>query len=304
MATSYNGWPATQSGDGIDRNFIAAGQKFPGGVRAGAVATIFRWLIEKLNTVEPIVAGWNWGYEYRANVNNPSTLSCHSSGTAIDYNAPNHPNGARGTWSSAQVSAIRGFLAQLDGVVRWGYDFTGTKDEMHFEIIGSDADVNRVAASLGDPGKPGNPVEEDMPLTDADVAKIAAAIVPAVASAVWNNIIERANEPAWSVLLSGRNSADVAKGLLDSRPAVLGRQSVIEALAQTRNDASATKLKVVDGGIVTPPAGPPTYTVAAGDTLGAIAKKFGVTVDDLVAWNGITDPNNIAVGQVLTVGKG
>ncbi len=163
MATSYNGWTATQTGEGIDRSFTAAGQKFPGGVRAGSVATIFRWLIEKLNTIEPIVAGWNWGYEYRANVNNPSTLSCHSSGTAIDYNAPNHPNGGRGTWSADEVKAIRGWLAQLDGVVRWGYDFTGTKDEMHFEIIGDSASVDRVAAKLGrTPEKP-NPNPTPVP---------------------------------------------------------------------------------------------------------------------------------------------
>ena len=34
-----------------------------------------------------------------------------------------------------------------------------------------------------------------------------------------------------------------------------------------------------------------TYTVASGDTLGAIASRFGVTVDDLAAVNGIADPN-------------
>jgi murein DD-endopeptidase MepM/ murein hydrolase activator NlpD len=46
------------------------------------------------------------------------------------------------------------------------------------------------------------------------------------------------------------------------------------------------------------------YTVAPGDTLGAIANRFGVTVDDLVAANGITDPNLLAVGQVLTIPSG
>jgi murein DD-endopeptidase MepM/ murein hydrolase activator NlpD len=46
------------------------------------------------------------------------------------------------------------------------------------------------------------------------------------------------------------------------------------------------------------------YTVAPGDTLGAIASRFGVTVDDLVAVNGITDPNLLAVGQVLTIPDG
>lgn len=42
-----------------------------------------------------------------------------------------------------------------------------------------------------------------------------------------------------------------------------------------------------------------TYTVRSGDTLGAVAARLGTTVAALVAANGITDPNRIAVGQVL-----
>ena len=41
------------------------------------------------------------------------------------------------------------------------------------------------------------------------------------------------------------------------------------------------------------------YIVSRGDTLGAIAQRFGVTVAQLVAWNGIANANNILVGQVL-----
>lgn len=181
MATSYNGWLAVKDGAGIDRAFSAAGASFPGGVKAGAVATIFRWLIERLNEIEPVVPGWCWGYEYRANVNNPSTLSCHSSGTAIDYNAPKHPNGARGTWTVNQVVAIRAILAQLGGVVRWGYDFTGTKDEMHFEIVGSESQCATVAARLGGvpgkpnvptPGTPAQPEEDDMPYSEQQIKQL------------------------------------------------------------------------------------------------------------------------------------
>lgn len=42
-----------------------------------------------------------------------------------------------------------------------------------------------------------------------------------------------------------------------------------------------------------------TYTVVKGDTLYAIAARFGVTVNDLVNWNNIKNPNYIVVGQVL-----
>ncbi|BCZ45865.1 hypothetical protein psyc5s11_19320 [Clostridium gelidum] len=51
----------------------------------------------------------------------------------------------------------------------------------------------------------------------------------------------------------------------------------------------------------TTPSGTTTYTVKSGDTLSGIAAKFGVTVAQLQAWNGITNPNLIKVGQVLRV---
>jgi lysozyme len=44
-----------------------------------------------------------------------------------------------------------------------------------------------------------------------------------------------------------------------------------------------------------------TYTIKAGDTLTAIAIKFGVTVPAIASANNITDPNRISVGQVLTI---
>lgn len=44
-----------------------------------------------------------------------------------------------------------------------------------------------------------------------------------------------------------------------------------------------------------------TYTVKRGDTLSAIAVRFGTTVAALAAANNITNPNMIQVGQVLTI---
>ncbi len=43
------------------------------------------------------------------------------------------------------------------------------------------------------------------------------------------------------------------------------------------------------------------YTVVAGDSLGAIAQRFGVSVDALVQLNGITDPNTLMLGQQLKI---
>lgn len=46
-----------------------------------------------------------------------------------------------------------------------------------------------------------------------------------------------------------------------------------------------------------------TYKVKKGDTLSAIAKKYGTTYAKLAAFNGIKDPNKIYTGQVLKIPK-
>lgn len=48
---------------------------------------------------------------------------------------------------------------------------------------------------------------------------------------------------------------------------------------------------------------PVYYTVVRGDALYKIAKKFDTTVQQLVIWNNIKNPNLIYPGQVLIVGK-
>jgi hypothetical protein len=155
MATSYNGWPASP-----DRNEIGvvANDVFPGGVKAGDVAIVLGYVMRQLDArVEPVVGGWCWGYTYKANVNNPSQLSCHASGTAGDWNAPDHPNGSSGTFTSAQRGEIYAILDECQGAVSWleGYD------EMHFEICVSAGDLAYVAAVLGDAAPPEPPEPTD-----------------------------------------------------------------------------------------------------------------------------------------------
>ena len=43
------------------------------------------------------------------------------------------------------------------------------------------------------------------------------------------------------------------------------------------------------------------YTVKSGDTLSGIAAKFKVSLAQLIAWNKISNPNSLYVGQVLQV---
>jgi hypothetical protein len=178
VTSSYNGWPASSdpAAIGIDRDFAVSGVEFPGGVRAGDVATVLGYVIRQIDArVEALVPGWCWGYEYRANVNNPSTMSCHASGTAVDYNAPNHPNGTStgsgggGGWTGDQYAEINRILAEVDHAVDW----LTSNDPMHFEIDADAAELARVAASL-----PGN--EDEMALSDDDKAWIKQTITDAL----------------------------------------------------------------------------------------------------------------------------
>lgn len=176
MKRSYNGWPASRNVKDInvDPNWMAAGRRFPGGMKIGPVGVVLRYVIEQFNLrVEPLSeyqAGDEWGHNYR-NSRNSNSLSCHASGTAPDLNATQHPNGRHGTFTPAQVAEIRKILKEVDYVVRWGGDFPGTKDEMHFEIHGNEADVARVAKKLTNSSGPviptPIPIEEDgMPKPD------------------------------------------------------------------------------------------------------------------------------------------
>lgn len=76
------------------------------------------------------------GFENRNNVNNPSAVSFHAYGLAIDINASQNPNGAAG-YGRTGVGVIPGQVVH-DLAARYcmesGVDFTGTPDPMHAEI--------------------------------------------------------------------------------------------------------------------------------------------------------------------------
>ena len=73
--------------------------------------------------------------------------------------------------------------------------------------------------------------------------------------------------------------------------------------------ATTTPMQAMPTATLTPPTltpAPPTptpviYVVQAGDTLGAIAKKFGVTVAALQEVNAISDPNRLQIDQELVI---
>lgn len=145
--TSQNGWPASPNPDDIDvMQFTVAFQRgsFPVPLSRHAAAALLRMAEWWDKNIEPITV--IYGYNFR-NVRGASAkLSNHASGTAIDLNPEKHPleSGANtgvdefgakavGTVPAAKVAALRAKAAELG--LRWGGDYPGRKDEMHFEVI-------------------------------------------------------------------------------------------------------------------------------------------------------------------------
>ena len=64
---------------------------------------------------------------------------------------------------------------------------------------------------------------------------------------------------------------------------------------------SVPESSVVQESTTTLPIFSELYTIQSGDTLSEIAQIFGVSVDDLISFNAISNPDAIEAGQVLKV---
>lgn len=144
MATSQNGWPAARD---LKLTKIKAGPAVMS-VLTGDVAVVLGYVAKQVHDrVEPLKKASSGGFNYRP-IRGRSALSNHASGTAIDLNWNDHPLGKVGTFTDKQEAEIHKILKEVDGVVRWGGDYSGRKDDMHFEINASPEKVAKVAKNL------------------------------------------------------------------------------------------------------------------------------------------------------------
>lgn len=150
MSTSQNGWPAL-----VSTSRLLYTWNLPGGTRlrlrngsAGfLLCHLALWFDQKVEDLEEPVLD-DWGYAYRPVRGYTSTLSNHASGTAMDLNATDHPLGVDHTFTAAEVSAIHERLKLYRGAIRWGGDYSGRKDLMHFEINATLPACEKVAKRL------------------------------------------------------------------------------------------------------------------------------------------------------------
>lgn len=116
-----------------------------GGFLLVHLATRFDRKVEQLK--EPLLD--DWGHAFRP-VRGFSTMSRHAYGLAVDLNATDHPLGVDHTFTPKERDTIHQLLRRYDGAIRWGGDYRGRKDAMHFEINTSLAHCERVARNLAD----------------------------------------------------------------------------------------------------------------------------------------------------------
>ena len=147
--TSQNGWTASKDRAEIGiESFPIPNTKIKLSCAKAVAPLLVGFASEFHELIEPIDEGGldDWGYCYREVRGSTTSLSNHSSGTAIDLNATKHPLGKAGTFPLAKVAMIQA-LAKKYGL-RWGGDYRGRKDEMHFEIALSEAKVAALIGSL------------------------------------------------------------------------------------------------------------------------------------------------------------
>ena len=133
--TSHNGWKASKDPAEIDiKSYLVPGTKVKLRCASACAPLLIGFAAEFHKLIEPIDEGAldDWGYAFRPIRGQTEKLSNHSSGTAIDLNAPKHALGLIGTFPPEKVPMIRA-LSKKYGL-KWGGDYQNRKDEMHWEI--------------------------------------------------------------------------------------------------------------------------------------------------------------------------
>jgi hypothetical protein len=153
LATCQNGYPVAFSREQIRPSpatvTIAGLRKFT--VRSDH-APAWQILGDHLHEyVEAVNEGYkdidDWSYTVRPVRGQTSGYSNHSGACAIDWNATQHPlaTSPAANFTTRQIARIRELMSKFVGngqrIFRWGGDYSGRKDGMHFEVVASSADV-------------------------------------------------------------------------------------------------------------------------------------------------------------------
>lgn len=259
---------------------------------------------------------WSWGSECRA-ISGTNTPSNHSWGLAVDINAPNNPY-TTGTQHDIPDWAYAMFRKYGFGL---GADYSGKRDYMHVEFMGTpgDADIMTAlaVAEFGDDGSlPGGGLDQNFPTTpaeetdDFDMANRSDAQIKSIVQDALRDFQQAGKDTffaaqdnrLWKITEGDQKGRVLTLDTLikiEEQPEPIPLSQVLLIMVARLQKLEAA-IPSGDGG------GAPAatqYTVVSGDTLSGIAAKTRSTVEAISAANGISDPNNINIGQVLTIPK-
>lgn len=222
-----SGYPHCQP-DKIKRDFSVDGTRFPGGVRYEMVDLVTRLVREckrrgyRFGTPSDPSYGC-WGFSCRA-ISGSTTPSNHSWGLAVDINAPSNP------YTSPLKTDMPGWMPDLWNAYgfRWGGDYSGAKDAMHYEFMGSVADAaahtrNAANNNLGGSGSSGgSPTPPPLqPATGTPAFPLPSGYYYGPLSGPKESISGMSGEPqAWIVGLQRAQVRLNAHGAMGGRPPI------------------------------------------------------------------------------------
>jgi hypothetical protein len=135
MLLSANGWPASEDQVAIGiKSYKVPGTHLKIRCAEKVAPLLVHFAAEFNELIEPIEGGTfdDWSYAFRKVRGSDTVVSNHSSGTALDLNSSRHILSKVNTFDAAKVPMLRALVRKYG--MRWGGDYSGRKDEMHFEI--------------------------------------------------------------------------------------------------------------------------------------------------------------------------
>lgn len=255
---------------------------------------------------------WCWGAECRA-ISGTNRPSNHSFNNAVDINAPAN------SYNSTGEHDIPDWVYEM--FRRYGFglgaDYSGKKDWMHAETMGTAGDVDIMTAlaelEFGNGTAPGNPNPiptdwfdtVDEPTFDKKLQGAVDQLHDRLIVDIWTKTL---NDKSALALLIEASAADDALAGIRAIPTDVWTKGIIgDGAGQHANEMLAAIAAAHQSAApVTPPAptSTGTYVVQPGDGFDAIAKKFGLDRAGLQKLNpSVKDVGNISIGQVLNVPK-
>lgn len=142
-ATAQNGWPVLQTDSPKLYTWVIPAKngliklRLRNGSAGFLLAFLALWFAEVIEALKGKVLD-DWGYALRPVRGQTTGYSNHAAGCAVDCNSLEHPLGKVSTYKQWQYDRLHRFLRRrMKGAIRWGADYNGRKDEMHFEIVQS-----------------------------------------------------------------------------------------------------------------------------------------------------------------------